>query len=132
MIISFAHTTPALLAGAKTLTRRTWTAGHAARFRAGMLVDAWDQVPRVRGARKVGVIRITRDPWIQNSRYLSEEDYIREGFAWLDAHRHDSSWLTDLAGISWRQSFETWRALAEDYWVIEFELVACADRGVSK
>lgn len=123
MIISFAHTTPALLAGAKTVTRRTWTAEHARRFRAGMLVDAWDHVPRVKGARKVAVIRITRDPWTQNTRDLAEEDYIREGFAWLDTHRHDSTWLTDLAGISWRQSFAAWRALAEDCWVVEFELV---------
>jgi hypothetical protein len=123
MIISFAHTTPALLAGAKTVTRRTWAPKHAARFKAGQLVDAWDRTPRVRGAKKVATIRITRDPWIQNSRELTEADFIREGFAWLDEHKHDSTWLTDLAGVTWRQSFEIWKQNAEDCYVVEFELV---------
>lgn len=124
MIISFAHTTPALLAGAKTVTRRTWKPEHAAKFRAGDLVDAWDHVPRVRGARKVATIRILRNPWVQNSRELTEADYVTEGFAWLDANRHDSTWLTDLAGVSWRHSFEEWRRNAEDCYVVEFELVS--------
>jgi hypothetical protein len=123
MIISFAHTTPALLAGAKTVTRRTWTPKHAAQIKAGMLVDAWDHSPRVRGSHKVATIRIVRDPWIQNSRELLEDDYHREGFAWLDANLHESRWLTNLARIAWRQSFELWRDLEEDCYVVEFELL---------
>lgn len=123
MIISFAKTTGALLAGAKTQTRRDWADKHAAHFDIGQIVDAWDRLPRVKGAKKIGVIRITRDPWVQNSRELTEDDYVREGFAWLDAHQHDSTWLTELAGVTWRQSFEMWKANAEDCYVVEFELV---------
>jgi hypothetical protein len=38
MTISFAWTTPALLAGHKTVTRRDWDAEYAIRFAAGQLV----------------------------------------------------------------------------------------------
>ena len=124
MIISFAWTTPALLAGAKTVTRRTWSPEHAARFTAGMLVDAWDHSPRVRGAKKVGLIRITRDPWIQNSRDMVEDDYAAEGFAYLEAHPEtEGHQLARFGGTSWRDAFEEWRANAENCWVVEFELV---------
>lgn len=58
MIISFAHTTPALLAGKKTVTRRDWKPGHAAKFHSGLDVDAWDRSPRVKRARRVAEIRI--------------------------------------------------------------------------
>lgn len=58
MIISFAWTTQALLAGRKTVTRREWTDGHAAKFKPGDLVDAWDKLPRCKGSKKVAVIRI--------------------------------------------------------------------------
>jgi hypothetical protein len=128
MILSFSWTTPALLAGQKTITRRTWKPQQAAKFHAGDLVDAWDHVPRVKGARKVATIRITRDPYIQNSRELDEEDYAREGFAYLDAHPEtDGHKLARFGGHSWRDAFEEWRRSAEDCWVIEFRLVAEAD-----
>ena len=52
----------AIFAGAKTVTRRIWTDRHAAHFREGQLVDAWDQLPRVRGSHKVAEIRLTQAP----------------------------------------------------------------------
>ena len=58
MIISFAWTTPALLAGKKTVTRREWSDAHAAKFKPGDLVDAWDKLPRCKDSKKVAVIRI--------------------------------------------------------------------------
>lgn len=84
MIISFAHTSPALLAGAKTVTRRDWTAAHAAKFRTGMLVDAWDHSPRVRG-RKVATIRLTKDPYVESSADALG-DFWAEGFGYLEEH----------------------------------------------
>lgn len=123
MIVSFALTTPALLAGAKTVTRRTWSPKTAAKFKAGQLVDAWDHVPRVTGAKKVAVIRITKDPWIQNSRELVEQDYFLEGFAYLDRHPDtEGHKLARFSGNTWRDAFEEWRRSAEDCYVIEFEL----------
>lgn len=58
MIISFAYTTDALLAGQKTVTRRDWAPSHAAKFYPGLVVDAWSRNPRVPGARKVAEIQI--------------------------------------------------------------------------
>ena len=116
MIVSFAWTTPALLAGAKTMTRRDWTGDYARRFRAGMLVDAYDRSPRARG-RKVATIRITRDPYPELvTGSLTPEVYEREGFAWLDTHGHGATVARIVAG--WESTPE-----GATEWVVEFALV---------
>lgn len=115
MIISFAWTTPALLAGEKTMTRRHWKAEHAMRFRAGQLVDAWDKSPRVRGSRKVATIRITRDPYLEVlDGPIPGEVYRREGFAYLATHGQRE--LVDRICSDWVGS-------SDAEWVVEFELV---------
>ena len=117
MIISFAYTTPALLEGQKTVTRRDWKDEHAAKFRPGVLVDAYDRTPRRRG-RKVATIRIlsvTREP----DAAMPDSDYEAEGFAYLHqlgigaAAGHDTS----------RDGFAAWRESGESSWVVRFELV---------
>jgi hypothetical protein len=113
MIISFAWTTPALLAGAKTMTRREWLASHGSRFHAGDLVDAWDRSPRAHG-KKIATIRITRAPYQAWSTDLSEEDYDREGFNWLNAH---GEWVQVAQIVS------AWQAERRLLYVVEFELV---------
>ncbi len=126
MIISFAWTTPALLAGAKTMTRREWSAAHAAKFRAGQLVDAWDHVPRVKGARKVGTIRITRDPWQQRTGLMTEDDFRREGIAWLVQHGikpHEVHGEGAWPAHDWRQWWDSWRRADKLVYVVEFERV---------
>lgn len=121
MIISFAWTTPALLAGAKTMTRREWTTQHALKFHAGDLVDAWNRSPRAgrsSGARKVATIRLTRDPYEQSTRELDSRDYAREGFAWLERNgEFDRAWSI---WTDWTMHYRT-------LWVVEFELVDAWD-----
>lgn len=117
MIVSFAHTTPALLAGAKSVTRRTWAPEHAAKFHAGMLVDAWDRSPRTGKGRKVATIRITRAPWRQDTGATGDDDWIREGFSWLVLNVGDSA--RDFAQNIWRE----WHAKPYVVYVVEFELV---------
>jgi uncharacterized protein YqfB (UPF0267 family) len=56
-IISFAWTTPQLLAGKKTVTRRDWSDKYARQFRAGDLVQVYDKSPRA-GGKRVAVIEI--------------------------------------------------------------------------
>lgn len=114
MIVSFAWTTPALLAGAKTVTRRDWTAEYAARFRAGHLVDAWDRSPRTGKGRKVATISLTCDPYQQMSDALHPLEYRDEGFLWLDAHGHRET----IARI-----VDDWHDNARLLWVVRFELV---------
>lgn len=82
MIISFARTTEALLERRKTVTRRKWKDSTAAKFHEGDLVDAWDHVPRVKGAQKVGVIRLTADPYKERLGDMPEADLEAEGGLW--------------------------------------------------
>ena len=126
MIVSFAWTTPALLAGAKTMTRREWSPAHAAKFHVGDLVDAWNQTPRVNSARrgiaiarKVATIRITRAPHVAWSTDLTEEDYDREGFNWLKAH---GEW------VQVAQVVEGWGVARRLLYVVEFKLVSVVGR----
>jgi len=115
VIISFAWTTPALLAGAKTMTRRKWKADYAERFKSGMLVDAWDRSPRTGKGRKVATIRLTRDAYLEVLEGpIPSEVYRREGFAWLATHGYRE--VVDRICSDWVGS-------ADAEWVVEFELV---------
>ena len=121
MIISFSWTTPALLAGAKTCTRRHWTPSHARKIRDGQLVDAWDRLPRVKGARKVATIRITAAPELQSTMQIPGSDWFAEGFDWLS---HFGT-LDDakVAHAIWTG----WRSKAQLLYVVRFELEALVD-----
>lgn len=126
-IISFAYTTPALTAGAKTVTRRDWRPEYAARFRAGELVAAYDRSPRARG-RQVATIRLTQRPCYQPMVEMPDSDYEAEGFAWLLAHpahlpKTIGGLPTTLHEFT-REGFEHWRTYGEAMWVVRFELVA--------
>lgn len=113
-IISFAHTTPALLAGAKTVTRREWTDRHAAGFKAGDLVQAWDRSPRVKGAKRVGTIRLTADPVAESSADFSMADWCPEGFGWLQQNG-----AADVV----RGIVDDWVENPRPLYVVRFELV---------
>ena len=117
-IISFAETTPALLAGAKTVTRREWTEKHARSFKAGELVQAWSKGPRVKGAKRVGTIRLTATPYQEMSDCVPFEDYDAEGFTYLADHG-----LTLFGGLTTREVWVTWRMDPHPLWVVRFELV---------
>lgn len=93
-IVTFAHTTAPLLAGAKTTTRRYWLERYAAGMHVGDLVQAYDRNPR-NGGRCVAIIRLTGDPerkamgGYESLATLDRDgiiEYQREGFEWLDAH----------------------------------------------
>jgi hypothetical protein len=114
MIISFSWTTPALLAGAKTCTRREWKADYARRFTVGRLVDAWDRSPRTGKGRKVATIRITREPYRESTYRLRGKDWDREGFTWLAAHGQ-------LGMVE--QVLSSWTLFPREVYVVEFELV---------
>lgn len=131
-IISFAWTTPAIVARKKTRTRRAWSPPYAAKFRENSICQAYDKGPRV-GGKLIHLIRIMRDPWIQNTRDLSEDDYALEGFAYLDEY---GFFCAGLKGLSGREFFDQWKSAAEDLYVVDFSYVyelaftsKCAYRG---
>lgn len=118
MIISFAETTPALLAGRKTVTRREWNPTHAGRFKAGQEVQAWSKGPRVKGARRVGTIRITRTPYIEESAAIPDEDWEGEGFAFMETND-----LRLFGGMTPRAVWDAWHSDPTPLWVVRFEVV---------
>jgi hypothetical protein len=119
VIISFAWTTPALLAGQKTVTRRDWSWRHAAKFRSGELVDAYDKNPRF-GGKRVAVIRLTERPMRAPLGRMPDSDYEAEGFAYMSAH---GVRLSVNGPLPTRDYFEGWRRSGESLWVVRFELV---------
>jgi hypothetical protein len=101
-IISFAETTPALLAGRKTCTRRQWNPRYAAQFRPGDLVQAYDKNPR-NGGKPVAVIEVLGRPVL--STYLPETDWEAEGFAYMEEEG-----LTLFGGATPQQVWDQWKA----------------------
>lgn len=113
MILTFRWTTEALLAGKKTVTRREWTDRHAAKFREGMIVDAWDKNPRNHGRRvaRILVKSVTRE----RSGTMPREDYRNEGFAYLyGKYGIEGASLT---------AFEAWRRADVPLWVVRFVVI---------
>jgi len=79
MNISFAKTEKELLAGLKTCTRRRWKASTAAKYRKGTLHTAWSQDTRVKGARRLAIIRATADAYPERLGDMPESDLEAEG-----------------------------------------------------
>ncbi len=123
MIVSFAWTTPALRAGAKTCTRREWKPSHARHFREGMKVDAWDHLPRarVRGAQHVATIRVVEPPELQSTAQIPDSDWEAEGFAWLT--RFGTAEDAKLARAIW----DAWHARPRVLYVMRFQLIGLVD-----
>ena len=118
-IISYAWTTPAVVARRKTRTRRSWSPSYADKFRENSICQAYDKGPRV-GGKLIDYILIVRKPWIQNTRDLSEEDYELEGFACLDEY---GFFCKGLNGLSGREFLDQWKKAAEDVYVVDFRYV---------
>lgn len=131
-IISFAWTTPALLAGRKTCTRREWDANYARRFKAGDLVAAYERSPRT-GGKQVATIRLTADPVLEPLSAMPVTDYEAEGFAFFDEH---PELLPKTKSVIWAQRFgggveQFVAAYANDpreEWVIRFELMSVVSK----
>ena len=127
-IISFAWTSPALQANAKTVTRREWDPDYARQFKAGDLVQAWDKSPRVRGAKKIATIRLTAAPTYERDADAPDSDYEAEGFPWLADNQHllPASVRKQARVTLSREYFDAWRRAGGSSWVVRFDLVELA------
>lgn len=125
-LISFAWTTPALLAGAKTCTRRDWTPDYANHFKAGDVVSAFDRNPRNSG-KKVAEIRLLNTPVLESTLDMPASDYQAEGFAWL--YGHADVLPAKIFGAPCSRDdfspagFNRWRQRSELLYVVRFALV---------
>src|SRR5689334_3141780 len=79
MNISFALTEKELLAGLKTCTRRRWKASTARKYRAGTLHTGWSADTRVKGARRLVILRAIRDAYPERLGDMPEADLAAEG-----------------------------------------------------
>lgn len=130
-IISFAWTTPALLAGHKTVTRRDWDPDYARRFQPGERVQAFDRSPRHKG-ECVAIIQLTSITYEPPS-LAPDSDYEAEGFAYL------AEWpellpktgpFSDVRRI-YPEAFERWRRTSQrSEWVVRFKLVNLTNLGI--
>ena len=115
-IISFAWTTPALLAGRKTCTRRTWSDDYARRFKAGEIVAAYDRGPR-NGGKQVAIIRLLQTPYQERVNEAPDPDYEAEGLQWMEEQGKLIQGLPP--SVFWRQ----WQRDNPLVWVVRFELI---------
>ena len=95
-IISFAWTTPALLAGRKTVTRREWAHSHAKGFQNAQLVQAYDKAPFL-GGKRVAIIRLTQAPRLEPISEAPDSDHEVRPIGGRGA-RADSSESKSLLG----------------------------------
>lgn len=113
MILTFALTTDVLLAGKKTCTRRQWSDRTSVSWlnacRQGRWIhQAWNHTPRVKGAKKVGLIRLTQPPYQEQLSDMPILDLEAEGGLW--ASKEDFISLFGSPNLI--------------VWVVRFELVA--------
>lgn len=85
MNISFASTTPALLAGHKSVTRRSWSSRTEKIARkvcdSGDPVMAYDKSTR-NGGKPVAIIKLT-SVYVETLIDMPDTDYVAEGFEWM-------------------------------------------------
>ena len=114
--ISFSWTTPAFLAGVKTVTRREWNDSYAKTFKKGEIVAAYDKQRRF-GGHKIGLIKLTQAPYKENITDMPSEDWVEEGFAMMTAEKKLINGRTPWS------FHKRWIGEGKDFWVVRFRVV---------
>lgn len=112
--ISFGWTADRLLAGIKTVTRRTWGFRYANMFinayKQGKLVQAFDKDRRYKG-KLIGYLKIS-DVYLESIFDMPESDVELEGFSELSKEEFIGKFFSDIEGYD-----SSW------VWVIRFEFI---------
>lgn len=116
MIISFAWTTPAIVALQKRCTRRDWNDDYAARFHAGSVLAGYDRNPRFKG-KQICVVKLTQKPYRERYCDVPDSDWQAEGFEYL------TSIGARVHGFTPRELWDQWKADPAVCYVVRFEIV---------
>lgn len=126
---------PAFVAREKDVTRRNWNARTAKAYVKGVVFDAYDTMPYAGGVQ-IGRARVTHDAYLEKLVDCPDEDYVGEGFAWLNQHPHcipkaakKEVWAKNNAA---RHSFDMWRWSGGEVWVVRFEIIHIEDSAVER
>lgn len=134
MIQSESLTWPAVVAQAKTVTRRNWKPSTAAWYRKGRIFDAYDKVS-FHGGVRVARCQCTHDTYQECLGDMPDDDWAGEGFKWMNEHplaipekAREHLWsLGDCSFegfIAWRSTFQYRAFYVCRFVVIEVEPVA--------
>jgi hypothetical protein len=115
-IISMAWVWPAFVARRKNRTRRDWKTQYAESVQVGERFSVVDRLPRVKGWHRIGVLEISEPVVYEPIALMPDEDYEREGLAFMGEH---GVGLTPGDILD----FEGWRQSGKSYWVVSFEIL---------
>ena len=135
MILTFAPPlADALLAGRKSVTRRTWTLSTAQsmtrQYEQGHAITAYRGNPR-NGGEPIARLALTQRPVLRDVATMPQRDYEREGLAYIDEDElRQRLYLPAICRLldmpitdSARQAFNAWRERGGNVWVIRFQVL---------
>lgn len=122
MIVSFAWTTPALLAYRKSVTRRAWKTRFARQIHVGAH-QAYNKLARNHG-RQVATIHVLQEPYLERMGDIPDSDYEAEGFSFFEEHPELLPASAPWSVMNW-DVFNHWRYSDPDreLWVLRFQPV---------
>jgi hypothetical protein len=124
--MSFAYTLAPFLSGEKSRTRREWIENYARSFKKGDKVIALNK-NWMYGGKRIAIIQLTADPFVQNTSKMNDDDYRMEGFLYLEKHG------LLFRGKEPKKAFDAWKAENKDIWVVDFKIIEkIADFGGGK
>ena len=124
LIIPFTWTVPALLAGQKVAMRGDRVTNDMESFHSGQFVWAYDYPPPC-GGNPIAVIRLVGDPKPESTSKLSEQDYVDEGYAFMERF----PFLIPFDFCLLRQYFERLKSIDYSLWVLRFEVEELTTEG---
>jgi hypothetical protein len=133
--ISFAWTSPALVLGHKTCTRRDWDPGYASRMKRGAVLSAWDRQPRFHG-NHIAFIRLLSDATWTPMSEMPDSDYQAEGFEFMYSHPEIMTKTIEglprdhfITHVLSKEGFENWRGNSGSMYVVRFEVLQLTPLG---
>lgn len=114
--ISVAYVTASFVTTNKSVTRRHWQPVTIKRFKKDAYFLAWNKQQRF-GGQAIGIGRITKDPFKENTFIMPDCEYTNEGFYYLDTEYNDCT----HRGRPLEDAFKSWRNKQVILTVVPFE-----------